>query len=68
MRSDDPEVNKMKEFCKKLKKEEEESMRKFISAELAPTPLHHLQPAQTGTRRNGERGLAPETSVSPWKI
>ncbi|KAI6659845.1 Transcription initiation factor TFIID subunit 4-like isoform X1 [Oopsacas minuta] len=30
-KSDDPEVNKMKEFCKKLKKEEEESIRKMAA-------------------------------------
>ena len=30
-KSDDPEVNKMKEFCKKLKKEEEESTRKMAA-------------------------------------
>ena len=67
-KSDDPEVNKMKEMCKKLKKEEEESIRKMAAdvtalkmtgqrkkwSSAGPNPAPS---SSTGTNRNEtERG------------
>ena len=59
-KSDDPEVNKMKEFCKKLKKEEEESMRK-MAADVTALKM-------TGSRKKwlaAGPNPAPSSSTGP---
>ena len=71
-KSDDPEVNKMKEMCKKLKKEEEESVRKMAAdvtalkmtgqrkkwSSAGPNPA----PSSTGASRiETERGARSRT-------